>query len=134
MRHRIFTRRRELQRTQLARLTQIDYDREMAFLATRQDTRGEWEILGVAHAIADPDKQRAEFAIIVRSDLKGQGLGTILLKKLIEYCRSQGIQEMAGEALAHNERVLRLAQHFGFEIEAKPEAGTVLLRLRLISS
>jgi acetyltransferase len=131
IRYRIFTSMRELQPSQLARLTQIDYDREMAFIALRENERGELETLGVARAMADPDNVSAEFAIIVRSDLKGQGLGRILLKKLVEYCRSREMQEIVGEALAHNLRLLDLAREFGFEVSAIPGGDTVRLRLAM---
>ena len=97
---RFFMRMRELQRPQLARLTQIDYDREMAFIATCERDPGRFETLGVARVIADPDNVSAEFAIIVRSKLKGQGLGLILLRKLIAYCRSRGTREVVGEGLS----------------------------------
>lgn len=131
VRYRIFTRIRELQPSQLARLTQVDYDREMAFIATRQREDGTFETLGVARAIADPDNVTAEFAVIVRSDIKGQGLGKILMDKLIRYCRSRGTQEIVGEALTHNQRVLNLTSHLGFVVGAAPEGGTMQMRLRL---
>jgi acetyltransferase len=131
--YRVLMHMRELQRPQLARLTQIDYDREMAFIATCEREPGHFETLGVARAIADPDNISAEFAIIVRSDLKGQGLGSILLRKLIAYCRSRGTKEIVGEALAHNQRVLRLVRHFGGAI-SHSEPGTVRFRFDLASS
>jgi acetyltransferase len=129
IRYRIFTSVRELQPSQLARLTQIDYDREMAFIAVRDDPRGEAETLGVARALSDPDNVRAEFAIIVRSDLKGQGLGRILLEKLIGYCAARGMREIVGEALVHNRRMLDLARELGFRIEAIPGGDTVRVKL-----
>ena len=131
VRYRIFTRMRELQPDQLARVTQIDYDREMAFIATRETTPGQFETLGVVRAIADPDNVAAEFAIIVRSDLKGQGLGYILLDKIIAYCRQRGTRRIVGEALAHNKGVIDLVRHFDFEVGASVDAGTVMLRLDL---
>ena len=130
---RVFMQMRELQRPQLARLTQIDYDREMAFIATCEREPGRFETLGVARAMADPDNISAEFAIIVRSDLKGKGLGPILLRKLIAYCRSRGTKEIVGEALADNQRVLRLVRHFGGAI-THSEPGTVRFRFDLASS
>jgi acetyltransferase len=129
--YRMFMMMRELRASQLARFTQIDYDREMAFIATRELDGGRRQTLGVARVVADPDNVRAEFAIIVRSDLKGQGLGPILLKKLIDYLRSRGTAEVVGEALSNNTRLLRLVKRFGFEIEPVPGAGIVSLRLRL---
>jgi GNAT superfamily N-acetyltransferase len=131
VRYRVFIHMRELQRSQLARLTQIDYDREMAFIATREREGGGVETLGVARAIADPDNIAAEFAIIVRSDMKGKGLGPILLKKLIDYCRSRGTKELVGEALAGNQRVIALTRRLGFTVAASPATHTVDLKLDL---
>jgi acetyltransferase len=133
VRYRVFMRMRELQRSQLARLTQIDYDREMAFIATYEREPGRFETLGVVRAIADPDNITAEFAIIVRSDLKGQGLGPILLKKLVDYCRGRGTKELVGEALADNQRVIELVRRFGGAV-THSEPGTVALRFDLTSS
>jgi acetyltransferase len=127
VRYRMFIRIRELQPSQLARLTQIDYDREMAFIAARKREEGGWETLGVARAVTDPDNVAAEFAIIVRSDLKGQGLGLILMTKLLDYCRGRGTQRIEGEALSHNLRLLNLARRLDFELGPAPEPGTVLL-------
>lgn len=132
--YRIFTRARELQPSQLARLTQIDYDREMAFIVTATRENGEPETLGVVRAIADPDNIKAEFAIIVRSDLKGKGLGHILLKKLIDYCRMRRTQEIIGETLNYNKGLLRLVRTFGFTVERSPDGDTLLLKLDLDSS
>lgn len=134
VRYRMFIRMRELPPSQLARLTQIDYDREMAFIVTRDGEGGRSEILGSARAIADPDNIAAEFAIIVRSDLKGLGLGRILMTKLIAYCRSRGTREIVGEALSHNRRVLNMVSRLGFDIKPSPDAGTMLLRLDLESA
>ena len=133
VRYRVFIRIRELPPAQLARLTQIDYDREMAFIATCEREPGRFETLGVARAIADPDNMSAEFAIIVRSDLKGQGLGPILFGKLIAYCRSRGIKELVGEALADNRRVIGLVRRFNGAV-TRAEHGTVRLRFDLTSS
>jgi acetyltransferase len=135
VRYRMFIRQRELQPSQLARLTQIDYDREIAFIATRRvngAADGAWETLGVARAIADPDNVMAEFAIIVRSDLKAHGLGRMLMTRLIDYCRQRGTQSITGQALSHNLRVLNLVRSLGFEVSsADDEPGTMQLRLDL---
>ncbi|MES2934422.1 MAG: bifunctional acetate--CoA ligase family protein/GNAT family N-acetyltransferase [Pseudomonadota bacterium] len=131
VRLRAFSSMRRLQPSQLARLTQIDYDREMAFIATRMRSDGELEIMGVVRVMADPDNQKAEFAVIVRSDIKGQGLGFILMSKMIQYCRDRGTQEIVGEAFPHNIGVLNLVRRCGFEIESMPGEGVVMLRLHL---
>ncbi|WP_019142688.1 GNAT family N-acetyltransferase [Noviherbaspirillum massiliense] len=129
--YRAFIGIRELQPSQLARLTQIDYDREMAFVATRQREGGGTETIGVARAIADPDNVNAEFAVIVRSDLKGKGLGKMLMKKLIDYCCARGTKEMVGEALGDNKALLNMVRGLGFQVRPDPESGTMLLRLDL---
>jgi acetyltransferase len=131
VRMRMFVRMRELDPARLARFTQIDYDREMAFIATRTLPDGTAETLGVARAVADPDNVRAEFAITVRSDLKGQGLGTLLMQTLIAYCCARGTMELVGEALPENVLVLRLARSLGFECTHAVGEGVVRLRLPL---
>ncbi|QJE02743.1 GNAT family N-acetyltransferase [Massilia forsythiae] len=116
VRYRMFVRVRELQPAQLARFTQIDYDREMAFIATRPDTHGVQETLAVGRVVADPDNMSAEFAVTVRSDLKGKGLGIMLMHKLIDYCRARGTREIVGEALPQNAPVLGLVRKLGFTV------------------
>ncbi len=131
VRYRMFVRVRELAPSQLARFTQIDFDREMAFIATRAGADGKPETLGVGRVVADPDNVSAEFAVTVRSDLKGQGLGRTLMNKLIAYCRSRGTREIVGEALPQNTRVIRLVKSLGFEVTPAPEEGTMRFRLPL---
>jgi GNAT superfamily N-acetyltransferase len=126
---RFFYRLHDLTPAMLARFTQVDYDREMAFIATCESQAGRLETIGVARAIADPDNISAEFAIIVRSDLKGQGLGAILLRKLIAYCRSRGTRELVGEALSDNQRLLGLVRHFGGAIDHSDQGTTRFVEL-----
>jgi acetyltransferase len=114
IRFRFFGSLRQPVHSQLARFTQIDYDREMAFIATRQNAGDRAETLGVARLIADPDNYRAEFAIVVRSALKGKGLGSILFDRLITYARAKGLSELVGQVLQDNQRMLALAEKFGF--------------------
>jgi len=122
---------RELQPSQLARFTQIDYDREMAFIATRPDQNGLAETIGVARVVADPDNIQAEFAVTVRSDLKGHGLGQLLMEKLIDYCRRRGTREIVGEALPQNTRVIQLVRRLGFVVTRNDADDTVHLSLVL---
>ena len=131
VRLRFFSAMRELPPAQLARLTQIDYDRAMAFIATRNGADGAPETLGVVRAVTDPDNQHAEFAIIVRSDLKGRGLGYILFSKLVDYFRAHGTAEIVGDALSENLGVQKLVRQFGGVVSAHPEPGMVRLRLPL---
>lgn len=110
---RFFYLKREFSHSELARFTQIDYDREMAFIATAMNEQGVPETLGVARAIFDPDNTSAEFAILVRSDLQGKGLGRALLSKLIRYCRDRGTKKLVGEVLSSNKRMLALCASLG---------------------
>ncbi len=113
--------------SQLARLTQIDYDREMAFIASRADaadgSRRRWAWCARSPI---PTTWQAEFAIIVRSDLKGHGLGRLLMHKLIAYCRSRGTRRLVGQALPDNANMLRLARECGFELGAVNADGILL--------
>jgi acetyltransferase len=107
----------DLDHRQLARYTQIDYDREMAFIAT---TAGEHpETLGVVRAVADADNDTAEFAIVIRSDRQSIGLGRRLMEKLIRYCREHGTRRLVGETLMENQAMIRLARRFGFAVSFK---------------
>jgi acetyltransferase len=129
---RFFSPVRKAPHSQLARFTQIDYDREMAFIAYAPD--GEDETLGVVRAIADPDNRQAEFAIIVRSDFKGQGLGSALVEKMIRYCRSRGTGELVGQVLSENTPMLGLVRKLGFRSQLNPEGGFVEVRVQLNAS
>jgi acetyltransferase len=131
VRYRMFVRIRELQPSQLARFTQIDYDREMAFIATRPNAQGVAETLAVGRVVADPDNITAEFAVTVRSDLKGMGLGKIMMQKLIDYCRARGTREIVGEALPQNSRITGLAKRMGFTVTSTGLEGMREMRLVL---
>ncbi|MES2150950.1 MAG: bifunctional acetate--CoA ligase family protein/GNAT family N-acetyltransferase [Pseudomonadota bacterium] len=126
VRLRMFAPVRALSPAQLARFTQIDYDREMAFIALR-----EGQILGVARVVADPDNCEAEFAITVRSALKGRGLGPLLMARLIAYCRARGTRRMVGEALPYNARLLAMVRKLGFTVRPDASGDSVHLQLAL---
>lgn len=131
IRFRFFGSLREPSHADLARFTQIDYDRDMAFIATRSDTAGRPETLGVVRALADPDNECAEFSIVVRSDLKSRGLGSVLLNKIIAYCRERGTVALVGQILPHNQPMLALARDFGFSRTARSGPGVVEVSLLL---
>ncbi len=117
---------RAMPHSQLARLTQIDYDREMAFVATRAGPGGRPETIGVVRTVADAENETAELSIVVRSDLKRQGLGEHLLRKAIAYCRSRGTKVLAGDVLGGNEAMLALVKRFpGFTLSRSDEEGVV---------
>jgi acetyltransferase len=130
---RFFRALKELPASELAYLTQLDYERSMAFIAVRANDHGGSETLGVVRAQADPDNDDAEFAVLVRSDLKGHGLGSILLEKIIRYCRERGVRQISGDVLATNARMLQLALAQGFREEMARE-GVVRITLPLRKS
>ncbi|MBI5257241.1 MAG: bifunctional acetate--CoA ligase family protein/GNAT family N-acetyltransferase [Burkholderiales bacterium] len=116
IRMRVFYSRRSIERTELARLTQVDYAREIAIVAVEPGPDGVEQTMGVARAVIDPDNQAAEFGVIVRSELKGAGLGEVLMRKLIGTLRERGTQRIVGTVLIENERMLQLARDLGFTL------------------
>jgi acetyltransferase len=132
IRMRVFYSRRSIERSELARLTQIDYAREMAFIATQQTEAGE-QTLGVVRATCDPDNIDAEFGIVVRSDLKGSGLGERLMQKLIAYLRQKGTRRLVATVLRDNSRMLELARGLGFvanEVQEDADVQSIHLALQ----
>jgi acetyltransferase len=121
---------RELSRLQAARFTQIDYDREMALIATHPGKPGTQPILAVVRIAADPDNEKAEFAIIVKREITGKGLGTILLDRIISYAKKRGIGVIFGDVLRENSRMLELGKALGFARSNHPGDAT-LIRLTL---
>ncbi|QSE75148.1 bifunctional acetate--CoA ligase family protein/GNAT family N-acetyltransferase [Aeromonas media] len=115
----------ELGHEELARMTQIDYDREMAFVAVGQDGAFSQQILGVVRAISNPDQSDAEFAILVRSDLKGLGLGKLMMEKIVRYARERGIGQLSGMTMPSNRGMINLAKRLGFQIDIQLEDGVV---------
>ncbi len=107
----------------IARLTQIDYAREMAFVAL--DETG--VLLAVSRLVCEPDRDRAEYAVIVRSDLKGHGLGWELMRKLLTYARTEGIKTVEGHVLAENTTMLQMCRDLGFSV--MPDPADTALRL-----
>ena len=128
--YRYFSEINEFTHEDLANMTQIDYDREMAIVAVRRTDDGE-ELLGVTRAISDPDNVDAEFAVLVRSDLKGLGLGRRLLEKLIGYTRDHGLMRLNGITMPNNRGMVTLARKLGFTVDIQLEDGIVSLTLPL---
>ncbi len=134
VRMRVFYSRRSIEASELARLTQIDYEREIAFIAERAGPDGSLQTLAAARAVTDPDNISAEFGIIVRSDLKGQGLGRLMMDKLIRTLRAQGTQRLMATVLHDNRRMLALQRDLGFaEIPEQADDGTRAIALNLQS-
>ena len=129
IRFRFLTPRKEFSHKFVARFTQIDYARAMAFVALDKEQK---ELLGVARLAADPDYVTGEYAVIVRSDLKGTGIGWALMRHLIRYAEKEGLRELMGAVLAGNQRMLEMCRSLGFEISIDPEDASIRkVRLKL---
>jgi GNAT superfamily N-acetyltransferase len=124
---------RQPDHSQLARYVQIDYDREMAFVACSTQDGGDTTpfIHGVVRAVADPDNERAEFAVTIRSGEQGHHLGRLLMDRIIAYCKRRGTHVMVGEILRENTPMLALARDCGFSLARSEDPAVVSVRLPL---
>ncbi|SDS52481.1 bifunctional acetate--CoA ligase family protein/GNAT family N-acetyltransferase [Bradyrhizobium canariense] len=118
LRLRFFASMKEFSHAFIARLTQLDYARAMAFVAFDEATN---EIVGVVRIHSDSIYETAEYAILLRSDLKGRGLGWTLMQLIIEYARSEGLKTISGDVLAENSVMLAMCRDLGFEVKADPD-------------
>ncbi len=122
LRLRFFAPKKEFSHAFVARLTQIDYARAMAFIAIAPETG---EIIGASRLISDSDYVRAEYAVLVRSDLKGQGIGWLLMQRLIDYARAEGLKELFGDVLAENTAMLKMCRELGFSVQPESEDPSI---------
>lgn len=118
LRLRFFAPLRHIGHAMLARLTQLDYARAMAFVAKDPDTGA---IQGSVRLHADPDHRVGEYAILLRSEQKGKGLGWALMSLIIEYARADGLDEIIGEVLRENTTMLALCEALGFTMKRVPD-------------
>ena len=130
VRMRFFSGLRQLPDVLAKRLTQIDYDREMAFTLV-EDVDNVQRGAGVVRLALDPDRTRGEYAVMVRSDRIGTGLGLRLMQEIIAYARSIGVKQVFGDVLAENTRMLNMCAELGFERTGSPEPGVVEVTLNL---
>jgi GNAT superfamily N-acetyltransferase len=129
MRLRFFAPVNELSPAVLDRLTHLDYARAMAFIAFDAAIR---DMLGVVRLHRDETGTGGEYAVLVRSALKGHGLGWLLMSRMIEYARREGITNIHGQVLAENTTMLTMCAELGFTIGDDPaEAGVRVVRLDL---
>jgi acetyltransferase len=112
---------------QLIRLTQIDYDRDIAFIAL--DRSG--DLAGIVRYASEPDRISAEFGLLVRSDLKGHGLGQALMEQLIAYGLENGLSRLTGLVLRENDRMLALGKTLGMTVMDTGDREAVTLTLAL---
>ena len=113
----------------IARLTQLDYARAIAFVAIDAATG---EMLGSVRLHADANHEQAEYAVIVRSDLKGRGLGWMLMSLVLDYAQAEGLAAIEGQVLRENTAMLKMCEELGFEIADDPgEPGIRRVRIAL---
>ena len=123
---------KDLSHDMAARLTQLDYDREMALVVTSPGLPGKAEIWGVVRMTTDPDMERAEYAIVMDRSMTGMGLGPMLMRRIINYARQRGIRELYGSVLSENEPMLKLNRALGFEVRRDAEdSGLMHVSLKL---
>lgn len=131
IRFRYFHHKADLTKRDLSMLASINYDRQMAFIAEHHRDDGSKEMLGVVRVWNDPDNIRTEFSIIIRDDLHGQGLGSLLMNKMIRYCKSVGTLEMVGKVMVDNHPMRALMKHLGFRMRYNMEEQVVDVSLPL---
>jgi RimJ/RimL family protein N-acetyltransferase len=118
LRLRFFDSIKEFSHPFLVRLTHLDYARAMAFVAFDEASD---DILGVVRLHSDPAGESGEYAILLRSDLKGRGLGWALMQMMIEYGKSEGLTQIVGQILHENSVMLKMCRELGFEVKTNPE-------------
>lgn len=116
---RFFSAISELSDERIAELTRLDYERAMAFIAIDEASG---KMLGVIRLHLDNDRAGGEYAVIVRSALKGHGLGWLLMQRMIEYARMIGLKRVHGQVLAENTTMLHMCEHLGFHVADDPHA------------
>ncbi|WP_136067728.1 bifunctional acetate--CoA ligase family protein/GNAT family N-acetyltransferase [Modicisalibacter radicis] len=131
IRFRYFHNKADLSKRDLSRLAQINYDRQMAFIAEHQRDDGRKEMLGVVRVWNDPDNIRTEFSVIIRDDMHGHGLGRLLMEKMIRYSRGLGTLEMVGKIMVDNGPMRSLMKQLGFTSHYNMEEQVVDAVLRL---
>ncbi|RTL50733.1 MAG: N-acetyltransferase [Bradyrhizobiaceae bacterium] len=122
LRFRFFTTVKVFTHEFLAALTNLDYSRAMAFVAFDESGK---EILGVVRLHSDDGHQSGEFAILLRSDSRGRGLGWAMMNLMIEYGRSEGLKQITGQVLCENRPMLAMCRELGFQIHVNPEERDV---------
>jgi len=118
LRWRFFAPVKELDPGLITRLTHIDYDSAMAFIALEEKSG---EMLGVARLHQTEPNVTGEYAVIVRSDLKSHGLGWHLMQTLIDYARRRGLRSIQGRVMHDNTTMLEMCTELGFEVHCDPD-------------
>ena len=111
LRLRFFADVAELSASEIDKLSHLDYKHEMAFIALDEDTG---RMLGLVRLKDELDEKTAEFAVLVRSQLKGHGLGWLLMRRVIDYAKEKGLRRVYGDVLAENSAMLQMSAELGF--------------------
>ena len=111
LRLRFFARIAELSAAEADKLAHLDTRHETAFVALDENTG---EMLGLVRLKDELDEETAEFAILVRSRLKGHGLGWLLMRRVIDYAEEKGLRRVYGDVLAENTTMLQMCAELGF--------------------
>jgi acetyltransferase len=114
LRLRFFGHISELSAAEIDKLSHLDYRHEMAFIALDENTG---QMLGLVRLIDELDEKTAQFAILVRSRLKGHGLGWLLMRRVIDYAKEKGLRRVYGDVLAENTTMLQMCAELGFHAE-----------------
>lgn len=131
LRLRFFAAIRELSTERISELTHIDHARAMAFIAIDEAAD---HMLGVVRLHLDDDRQGGEYAVIVRSAMKGHGLGWLLMQRMIEYARVLGLNSVHGQVLGENTTMLKMCAELGFHITDDPDTkGVKVVTLNLVA-
>ena len=121
----------ELTQQMLVRFTQLDYSRELALIAVLESQNQETE-LGVARYVMNPDSESCEFALVVADKWQHKGIGSNLMRALIEAARQRGIKKMEGEILANNNNMLKLTENLGFSLQANSDDPGIRDAMKLL--
>lgn len=126
VRWRFFSQIRALPPEQIVRMTQIDYDREMAFVAVEQQQDGPDRTVGTARLIREPGSDTGEFAVVTLPGWKGQGLARHLMEQLLAWARMQGLRAVTGQVLADNRPMIGFVKALGFSLRRAPGDDEVM--------
>lgn len=127
---RFFAPIRRLSERLVRQLTEVDYERRIALLAFAADTGA---ILGVVRLAAESDGRRAEFAVALRSDWQGHGLGWLLMHRMVALAARLEVGEVFGAVLRTNERMIAMCREMGFAFEAAPGESEAVIARRAVS-
>ncbi len=121
-----------IEHERLSRISFIDYDREMALVAEKRNPDGsESEIIAAGRLIKLVGTQDAEFAILVSDVYQGSGLGTEMLRRLLDIGRLEGVKRIFGSILNDNVNMLRVTERLGFKLEGLPKDGVMRVGIEL---